>query len=182
MAADKNLADKKQPPIDLWAKLTHAHCGDINIYIDVEGKWFHENSPINRQTLVKLFASILWHDNSDGLNQYFLITPAEKLKIKVADTPFVAVLSEIYDSQWQVTTNLDETIVIGAQHPVELRTYKGQRLPYVCIRYDLWARVSRTVYLQWLHAAIEAQSEGKAKQPITLTLASGDYLFDVATE
>jgi hypothetical protein len=182
MTADKNLVDKKQPPVDLWAKQFQGYCGDINIYIDAQGNWFHEGVVINRQALIKLFASILWHDNSDGLNQYFLITPAEKLKIKVADTPFVAVLSERQGMQLQVKTNLDEAIVIGAQHPVELRMYKGQRIPYVCIRYDLWARVGRTVYEQWLNTAIERQGVNDTNESKTLTLTSGDYLFVVARE
>ena len=172
---------KKPPPVDRWVLQSQAHCGEINIYIDARGKWFHEGDPINRQPLVKLFASILWHDNSAGVSQYFLITPAEKLQIKVDDTPFIAVLSDLQDSQWQVITNLDEKVVIGEQHPVELRMYKDQWLPYVRIRYDLWARVSRAVYEQWINAALDGQCSDDEIAPVTLTLASRDYLFDVAT-
>lgn len=180
MAANNKAAGKKSPPVDLWAKQLQPHCGEIDIVIDTQGKWFHEGDPINRQALVKLFASILWHDKSEGLSQYFLINPAEKLQIKVDDTPFIAVLSELVDSQWQVTTNLDEKVVIGKQHPVELRWYKGQWLPYVCIRYDLWARTSRAVYEQWMNTALDKQGVGDDEQPIALALTSGDYLFDVA--
>ncbi|MFT7492328.1 MAG: hypothetical protein ACI80S_001929 [Pseudohongiellaceae bacterium] len=181
MIANNSAAGKTPPPIDQWALQAQAHCGEINIYIDARGKWFHEGDPINRQSLVKLFASILWHDNSAGVSQYFLITPAERLQIKVEDTPFVAVLSDALDSQWQVSTNLDETVVIGKQHPVELRMYQGQWLPYVCIRYDLWARVSRAVYEQWINAALDKQGEDHQAVSVTLTLASGDYLFKVAS-
>jgi hypothetical protein len=181
MTASSGAVVKKPPPVDRWVLQSQAHCGEINIYIDARGKWFHEGDPINRQPLVELFASILWHDNSTGVSQYFLITPAEKLQIKVDDTPFIAVLSDVVDSQWQVITNLHEKVVIGEQHPVELRMYKGQWLPYVCIRYDLWARVSRAVYEQWINAALEGQSGDDETVPATLTLASRDYLFDVAT-
>ena len=180
MAVSKAASGKKPPPVDLWAKQSQAHCGEIDIYIDTQGNWFHEGDPINRQALVKLFASVLWHDKSEGLGQYFLITPAEKLQIKVDDTPFIAVLSELIDSQWQVTTNLDERVVIGEQHPVELRLYQDQWLPYVCLRYDLWARASRAVYEQWMNAALDKQGFDDDEQPIRLTLASGAYLFDVA--
>lgn len=180
MAANKEASGKKPPPVDLWAKQSQPHCGEIDIVIDTQGKWFHEGDPINRRALVKLFASILWHDKSEGLGQYFLITPAERLQIKINDTPFIAVLSELVDSQWQVTTNLDERIIIGEQHPVELRLYKGQWLPYVCIRYDLWARASRAVYEQWMNTALDKQGFDDNEQPIVLTLASGDYLFEVA--
>jgi hypothetical protein len=181
MMANNGAVAKEPPPVDRWVLQSQAHCGEINIYIDARGKWFHEGDPINRQPLVKLFASILWHDNSTGISKYFLITPAEKLQIKVDDTPFIAVLSDVLDSQWQVITNLDEKVVIGEQHPVELRMYKGQWLPYVRIRYDLWARVSRAVYEQWINAALDGQGGDDETVPATLTLASRDYLFDVAT-
>jgi hypothetical protein len=59
--------------------------------------------------------------------------------------------------------------------------YKGQWLPYVRIRYDLWARVSRAVYEQWINAALDGQGGDDETVPATLTLASRDYLFDVAT-
>lgn len=180
VSANKEASGKKPPPVDLWAKQSQPHCGEIDIVIDAQGKWFHEGGPINRQALVKLFASILWHDKSEGLSQYFLITPAERLQIKVDDAPFIAVLSELVGSQWQVTTNLDESVVIGEQHRVELRLYKGQWLPYVCIRYDLWARASRVVYEQWMNAALDKHGFDDHEQPIALTLTSGDHLFDVA--
>jgi hypothetical protein len=181
LTANNGAVAKKPPPVHQWVLQSQAHCGEINIYIDARGKWFHEGGPINRQSLVKLFASILWHDSSTGISQYFLITPAEKLQIKVDDTPFIAVLSDVLNSQWQVITNLDEKVIIGEQHPVELRIYKGQWLPYVRIRYDLWARVSRTVYEQWINAALDGQCGDDETVPATLTLASRDYLFDVAT-
>ena len=180
IGVDVGIKDKKPPPVDLWAKQLQAHCGEIDIVIDAQGKWFHEGDPINRQALIKLFASVLWHDKIEGLGQYFLITPAERLQIKVDDAPFIAVLSELVGSQWQVTTNLDESVVIGEQHRVELRLYKGQWLPYVCIRYDLWARASRVVYEQWINAALDKYGFEDHEQPIALTLTSGDYLFDVA--
>ena len=74
MRANNSTVGKTPPPIDQWALQAQAHCGEINIYIDARGKWFHEGDPINRQSLVKLFASILWHDNSAWIISLLLET------------------------------------------------------------------------------------------------------------
>ncbi len=67
MIANNSAAGKTPPPIDQWALQAQAHCGEINIYIDARGKWFHEGDPINRQSLVKLFASIFLGTVKDPL-------------------------------------------------------------------------------------------------------------------
>jgi hypothetical protein len=60
--------------------------GDIAIRIDREGAWFHEGGEIKRDSLVRLFASILRREE-DG--EYYLITPHEKWRIEVVRHPLV---------------------------------------------------------------------------------------------
>lgn len=139
--------------------------GEIDIVIDAQGLWLHEGGQIKRQELVRLFASILWHE--DG--EYFLVTPAEKLLISVMDVPFVVQQMERVDDVWVATVNTAQTVIVGSEHPVSLRDYQGQKIPYVRVRYDLWARLSRAVYYQWVSEALEHSDE----QP--LSLKSGDY-------
>lgn len=78
------LEKHQHAPTELWDP---PYCGEIPIHIAANGDWFYQGSQIKRQALVKLFASVLVVEDDD----YFLVTPAEKVKITVEDTPFVIV-------------------------------------------------------------------------------------------
>jgi len=163
------IAEQSQPPVDKWQP---EHVGEIDIRIDEQGNWFHEGDPILREKLVRLFASILWFENG----QHYLVTPVEKLAIDVFDVPYVAHQMEHVDDTWVAVTNTHEQVIIGQDHPVELREYQGQNVPYIRVRYDIWARVNRSIYYQWVTEAIEGQVDEKA----ALVLSSGGYEFEVA--
>ena len=75
-AAAKQAPGRGLPPVHLWHP---DHCGDIDIVIRADGTWMHENSPIGRRELVRLFSTVLRLD-PDG---YHLVTPAEKMRITV---------------------------------------------------------------------------------------------------
>lgn len=175
--------DKQQrPPVDKWRP---EHVGEIDIRIDTQGFWFHEGDPIQREELVRLFASILWFEQDDengGIDeppakgQHYLVTPVEKLAIVVEDVPYVVHQMEHVEDTWVAVTNTHEQILIGEHHCVELRSYLGQLVPYVRVRYDLWARVNRSIYYQWVTAAMQDQSADNQ----LLTLSSAGYRFEVA--
>jgi hypothetical protein len=76
------------PPVESW---NPAHCGDIDIRIARDGTWFHQGTPIGRKEIVRLFSTILRKDGED----YVLVTPVEKMRIRVEDVPFIAVLVDI---------------------------------------------------------------------------------------
>lgn len=163
----KQIAGQSKPPVDQWKP---SQIGEIDIEIDLKGFWFHEGDPIQRFELVKLFASILWFE--DG--QHFLVTPVEKLRIKVADVPFIVQEMELIDQNWVAKSNTDDHFIVSQQHPVELRDFAGQPIPYVRVRYNLWARLSRSVYYQWVTTAMEVSN---FKEGDVLRLNSGDYQF-----
>ena len=83
-AAAKQAPGRGLPPVHLWHP---AHCGEIDILIRRDGLWMHEGSPIGRAELVRLFSTVLRKDD----NGYVLVTPGEKLSIRVEDLPFRAV-------------------------------------------------------------------------------------------
>lgn len=163
------IEQQSNPPVHLWKPDV---VGDIDIRIDAQGFWFHEGDPINREALVKLFASILWFESGE----HFLVTPVEKLKIAVEDVPFVVHQMEHVEDSWVAVTNTHEQVIIGEDHPVELRVYQDQWVPYVRTRYELWARVNRSVYYQWVSEAMELQADEAAP----LKLKSHGYEFEVA--
>lgn len=81
LAAPDWVTGKPPPPLDRWHP---EHCGDIGMEIRADGSWWHDGSQIRRSELVQLFASILRLEE-DG--EYYLVTPVEKVVVKVALHP-----------------------------------------------------------------------------------------------
>ena len=138
--------DKGPPPVDKW---NPAHCGDIGMEILADGTWKHEGTRITREALVKLFASILRKDE-DGLT--YLVTPVEKIVVKVEDAPFVAIRADRIgagDAQTIVfTTNVGDVVQAGAEHPLRVDMVNGAPRPYVHVRGRLEARVLRAPFYE----------------------------------
>ena len=133
------------PPVESWHP---AFCGDIDMRIARDGRWFYMGTPINRPPLVTLFARILRRDPE----RYVLVTPVECVGIVVEDAPFLAVEMEEMTGEAGATlafrTNLDEVIVAGAAHPIRFELdEKGGLKPYIKVRGGLWARLTRALTL-----------------------------------
>ncbi len=139
------------------------HCGAIDIRIASDGTWYHEGRAFQRLSLVKLFASVL-HREGD---EYFLLTPAEKLKIQVDDAPFVASLVEYISENNQqaivFTTNLGDKILLDEHHPVHIDIDQQTQMPrpYVYCRDGLEALISRSAFYDLINLAEESQRDGK---------------------
>lgn len=146
-------AGRKLPPVEKWHP---AHCDDIDIRIARDGIWFHQGTPIGRRELVRLFSTILRKD-PDG---YVLVTPAEKLRIRVDDVPFLAVLLSVEGEgnaqRLLFTTNVGDDVVAGEDHEirVELDEESGGPAPYIHVRGGIDARISRNVFYQLADIAV----------------------------
>ena len=153
---DAALASVRPPaPVHLW---NPPYCGDIGMEILADGTWMHDGRLIVRKPLVALFASILRKD-ADG--QTYLVTPAEKVDVRVADAPFLAVEMKV-EGNWQgqtvaLRTNLDDWVSIGRHHPIRFAAQaEGLGLkPYVMVRGRLEALLNRAVYLDLVDLAID---------------------------
>ena len=149
----KAQAGGKPPPVESWDP---PYCGDIGMSIKADGTWFYQGSPIGRAPLVKLFASILRRD-ADG--RYYLVTPAEKVDVAVADAPFLAVEMQVdgVGSAQQLTfrTNVDDVVVCGPGRPLrfEIEPGSGGLKPYLNVRGRLEALVARAVYYDLVELA-----------------------------
>jgi len=123
-------------------------CGDLDMRIARDGTWFYRGSPISRMALVKLFASVLRRE-PDGC--YWLVTPVERGRIEVEDVPFLAVALTVQGEgrrqQLIFRTNLDDIVTAGADHPLRIETTtSGEPAPYILVRDDLEARLTRPVF------------------------------------
>jgi hypothetical protein len=122
-------------------------CGDIDMRIAADGTWFYCGSPIGRLPLVQLFSSIL---RKDG-DRYVLVTPVEKVGVRVDDAPFLAVEMHVEqeggDSGLTFRTNVEDVVAVDSQHPLRFERGAAEGLkPYVRVRDDLWALVKRALF------------------------------------
>lgn len=135
---------------------------EIDIRIARDGSWFHEGRPFKRASLVKLFASVLCRE-SDG---YYLVTPAEKLRIQVEDAPFVANLVECIDDGGKpaivFTTNIGTRVVVDGEHPlrVDIDGESGEPRPYVYLYDGLEALIGRSAFYQLASQAEVLERDG----------------------
>lgn len=150
MAAEKAADGKELPPVHLW---NPEFCGDIDMRIKRDGSWDYMGSPITRNRMVKLFSTILKRDGND----FFLVTPVEKVGIKVDDAPFVAVEMEEKQNHIIFRTNLDDYIKVDSDHPITVNIDKktGEPSPYVRVRGNLDALITRSVFYQLAEIAKE---------------------------
>ena len=145
----------RMPPVDRW---NPPYCGDIGMAIRADGVWMYQNSPIGRLPMVKLFARILRRDD-DG--RHYLVTPVEKVDVKVADAPFLAVEMQVRGEgstqQLVFRTNVDDVVACGPEHPMRfvVEDKDGGLKPYVVVRGRLEALVTRAVYYDLMELATE---------------------------
>lgn len=152
--AAKQAPGRGLPPVHLWHP---AHCGDIDILIRADGVWMHEGSPIGRAAMVRLFSTILRKD-PDG---YHLVTPVEKMKIKVEDLPFRAVSLREEAGRLIFTTDQGDEAEAGPDHDlvVETDSVTGEPWPRIHVRGDLWARIVRPVFYDLVERAEEIDGQ-----------------------
>lgn len=168
---DTILADiKAGEAISAVRRDWNPHCqGEIDIRIAADGSWFHQQRRFQRDSMVKLFASILRREDEE----YFLVTPAEKLRIEVEDAPFIATLVERVEADGQqaivFTTNLGERIAADREHAirVEIDTDSNAPRPYVHVRDGLDALISRSAFYDLLNLAQEHERDGAGYLSVT---------------
>ena len=130
------------PPVHLW---NPPFCGDLDMRIARDGTWFYLGTPIGRPELVRLFSTILRRDGDD----YFLVTPVEKVGITVDDAPFVAVDFEVAGAgetqEVRFETNVGDHVTAGPDHPIRVTRdpETGEPSPYVLVRANLEALIDR---------------------------------------
>ena len=118
-----SVTGNPMPPIERWSP---AFCGDLDMEIRADGTWWHEGAAIKRPELVKLFASILRRE-SDG--HYYLITPVEKVRIRVALHPLIVIDAEpLQGSNPEIlilTLNTGGQIPLDANHSLAVEPAAG---------------------------------------------------------
>ena len=152
--------DRKLPPVERW---NPPFCGDLDIRIAADGSWSYMGSVIQREALVRLFASVLRKDE-DG--RTYLVTPVEKIGITVEDAPFIG--AELYvdgdgeNRKLTLRTNVGDVVDIDRDHPLrfEKDPVNDGLKPYVMVRGRLEALLSRALLYQLAELFEERQHDG----------------------
>jgi hypothetical protein len=140
------------PPVHLW---NPPNVGEIDIVIRKDGSWVHEGGVIGREALVRLFSTVLRKD-PDGI---WLVTPHEKLKIRVEDAPFVAVRVDREGATLRFTTNVGDEVEAGPEHPIRIAVDDGgEPRPYIHVRGGLEALIARPVFYELAEMAQERRT------------------------
>jgi hypothetical protein len=151
---------KGPPPVHLW---NPPFCGDLDIRIAGDGTWYYLKTPIGRPALVKLFASVLKREG----DKYFLVTPVEKVGIVVDDAPFIAVEMKVEEGAngrvLHFRTNVDDWVACDRDHALrfEPEAGTGGLKPYLHVRRDLWAKVSRPLFYDLVELGEERDVDGQ---------------------
>ncbi|SBS30649.1 hypothetical protein MSP8886_01880 [Marinomonas spartinae] len=179
------------PPVHLWSP---PFCGDMDLIIKANGDWIHEGSKIKREKMVTLFSRILWFEN----NEYFLVTPSEKVRIQVEDAPFLITQWRFLESEWceseqghiiEFTSLTHDVVQLGvdcdiwmAPAPSNTAQKKGasqntssEERPYLSMRYGMKAMLHRNVFYdltKYLEPVSNEQGEG-----LGLVSAGKSYLL-----
>jgi len=162
LAASAGAAAGKGPaPVHLW---NPPFCGDLDMEIRRDGTWFYLGTPIGRPELVRLFSSILKREG----DRYFLVTPVEKVGIRVADAPFVAVdfrtEGEGRDQRLTFVTQVGEEVTAGPDHPIRVQRdpETGEPSPYVLVRANLEALIDRKSFYRLVEIGAHEPHEGES--------------------
>lgn len=158
-SAAKAASGKGPPPVHLW---NPPFCGDLDMRIARDGTWFYLGTPIGRPGMVRLFSSIIRKDGDD----YFLVTPVEKVGITVDDAPFVALDFEVTGEGEAQTvrfeTHVGDFVTAGPDNPIRVARDRetGEPSPYVLVRANLEALIDRKSFYRLVDIGSHAEIDG----------------------
>lgn len=160
LAASVRAASRKgPPPVHLW---NPPFCGDLDMRIARDGTWYYLGTPIGRLPLVRLFSSILRLEEG----KYYLVTPVEKVGIRVDDAPLLAVDFEVTgtgrDQAIRFYTKTEDEVVADAENPLRVvrDPETGEPSPYVHVRRGLEALIDRKSFYRLVDLGVTERLDG----------------------
>ena len=179
------------PPLDKWHPKDVA---DMHLVIKANGEWWHEGGQMTRESLVSLFATILWKEDNNGVIEYFLKTPVQKIRIQVEDAPLlindVGIVHEDSVSWLEFTTTTGDVVRLDDEHTITLKAYNPtdndtidrqtamdmQVRPYMPVRNGLDALIGRNTFYHLTEIGELTEQNGET----ILTLQSGGKSYELS--
>lgn len=189
------------PPLEKWHP---EQTVDMDLTIKANGEWWHEGGHMTRESLVSLFATVLWAEEEDGHLAYFLKTPVQKMRITVEDVPLfindIGIVTE-EDTQWlEFTTTTGDVVRLDDEHPITLRPYTSHPhtsadsqedsaskeghgrqqdtnvRPYMPVRNGLDALIGRNAFYHLVEIGNLTEKDGET----ILTVQSGGHSYELS--
>lgn len=186
------------PPLADWHPTQVAN---MDLTIKANGEWWHEGSKVTRESLVNLFATVLWQEERNGRIEYFLKTPVQLLRIQVEDVPLlindVGIIIENEVSWLEFTTATGDVVRLDEAHQISLRAYypnhgrnnksktenddthternEPEVRPYMPVRQGLMALIGRNTLYHLTEIGELSEQDGVT----VLTLYSGNQAYTV---
>lgn len=176
-------SNRKIPPLHKW---TPTQVTVFDVLIKDNGEWWHGGTKMTRQSLIDLFASVLWgeHD-AQGQKQYYLKTPTDKYQITVEDAPlFICDVDSVVKDgvTWLVfyTTNQD-LLYLGESTPLYIKTFVkngiSQERFYMDTRFGLTACLLPSV----VYRLVELGSLEMIDDKVVLSIQSGHQNYQLVS-
>lgn len=150
LASIKANTGKSLPPVDQW---NPDYCGEMNLELKANGDWLHDGSVIKRKKLIQLFSTILKKENE----QYFLVSPVEKIGIKVEWQPFVIIDFDLIKNNgkdcYLFIDNCGNKTLLTSVEQIIFSEYKKLTMPILKIRKNLYASFNRSSYYRLIEQA-----------------------------
>lgn len=170
------------PPLEKWHPERQ---GEMDMVIKANGEWWHEGGKISRQSLVDLFATVLWREGTDQDPVYYLKTPVEKIRIQVEDAPFLITEVNLIEEKQhtdapliEFITSTGDVVPLDDEHPLVMREYQGEQRPYIEVRFGMKGLISRNVLMHLIKLGELTEQDGKT----SLTLHSAGKAYSVTVE
>ncbi|WP_456270131.1 DUF1285 domain-containing protein [Kushneria sp. AK178] len=156
-------------PLESWDP---ALSGEMDMVVDRQGLWWHEGAKVEHPRVLRALSRLLRRE-SDG--HYYLVTPAEKWRIRVEAYPLLivdATRQETADGQsdWVLTTQTGERATLNGDCRLSLDD--DTSIPRVELRHGLSARLSRQC---WYYLVEQAECVEDARGRWHLGLHSGGH-------
>ncbi|WP_435979307.1 DUF1285 domain-containing protein [Psychrobacter sp. DM4] len=189
------------PPLEKWHP---ENTVDMDLTIKANGEWWHEGGHMTRESLVSLFATVLWAEEEEGRLVYFLKTPVQKMRITVEDVPLfindIGIVNEDNEQWLEFTTTTGDVVRLDDEHPITLRQYQGDSdqeensqikndqdtnshstedskvRPYMPVRNSLDALIGRNAFYHLIEIGKLTEQNGET----ILTLQSGGKSYQLS--
>lgn len=148
IANDLQGQRKKFPPVNEW---NPELCEGQEFFINREGDWFYNKSPIKNNKLVNLFSTVLRKDSED----YYLVTPVEKVLVRVDLAPYKIIDFKINDKSIILQTNLNYDFELNDVNTTKLIKDNNTSIPIVNVRNNIEGFFNRNTYYKLVDWALD---------------------------
>lgn len=148
IANDLQGQRKKFPPVNEW---NPELCEGQEFFINREGDWFYNESPIKNNKLVNLFSTVLRKDSED----YYLVTPVEKVLVRVDLAPYKIIDFKINDKSIILQTNLNYDFELNDVNTTKLIKDNNTSIPIVNVRNNIEGFFNRNTYYKLVDWALD---------------------------